>query len=262
VTSRPDPHRREDRDDLDGDHQLAAQIAHAAGELLLSLRERIDDPARLRAAGDRESNELILDRLRAARPDDAILSEEAPDDGRRSSADRVWVVDPLDGTREFGEAGRTDWAVHVALAIGGRAVAGAVALPARDLVLSSRPAPAVPPAKPGKVRLLVSRSRPPALASRLAEIIDGELVPMGSAGAKAMAVVLGEGDVYAHSGGQYQWDSAAPVAVAAAAGLHTSRLDGSPLYYGGGDAWLPDLLVCRPELAETVQSALVRAQSD
>lgn len=245
----------------DDDHRLAAQLARAAGKLLVDLRSRVGDPARRRAAGDREANDLILDRLRAARPDDAILSEEAPDDGLRMRADRVWIVDPLDGTREFGEADRTDWAVHVALAIGGRAVVGAVALPARELLLCSRPAPALPPRQPGKIRLLVSRTRPPALAARLAELIDGELVPMGSAGAKAMAVVLGDGDVYAHSGGQYQWDSAAPVAVARAAGLHTSRLDGSPLHYGGGEAWLPDLLICRPELAEAVRSGLVRAQS-
>lgn len=248
-------------DDAD-DAALAVKLARAAGELLLKLRQDIDDPDRLRAAGDRESNELLLAGLQASRPDDAILSEEAADDGRRLHTDRVWVVDPLDGTREFGEKDRTDWAVHVALAIGGNAVVGAVALPARGLVLSSRPAPTLPPREPGPIRLLVSRSRPPALASRVAEIIGGDLVRMGSAGAKAMAVVLGDGDVYAHGGGQYQWDSAAPVAVATASGLHTSRLDGAPLRYGDGDAWLPDLLICRPELAESVQSALARALAE
>jgi 3'(2'), 5'-bisphosphate nucleotidase len=243
------------------DHQLALEIAREAGDALLELRAAIDDPDARRAAGDRQANELILRRLRAARPDDVILSEESPDDPRRRDADRVWIVDPLDGTREFGEPGRQDWAVHVALATGGRATVGAVALPARGVVLGTEPAPPAPPASDAPVRLLVSRSRPPALAAHLARLLDAVLVPMGSAGAKTMAVVLGDGDVYAHGGGQHQWDSAAPVAVAAAAGLHTSRLDGSPLVYGTGDAWLPDLLVCRAEIAPIVQAALDEARS-
>jgi 3'(2'), 5'-bisphosphate nucleotidase len=243
------------------DHRLAVELAHDAGEALLELRRAIDDPDRLRAAGDREANALILERLGTARPDDAVLSEESADDPRRHDATRVWIVDPLDGTREFGEAGRQDWAVHVALAEAGKLTAGAVALPARGLVLGTDPAPAPPPPTPGPVRLLVSRSRPPALAEHLAHLLDAVLVPMGSAGAKAMAIVLGDGDVYAHGGGQHQWDSAAPVAVAAAAGLHTSRLDGSALSYGAGDTWLPDLLVCRAELAPTVLAALDEARS-
>jgi len=243
------------------DHRLAARLAEEAGRLLMDLRAQIADPAELKAAGDARANELILAGLAVARPDDAILSEESPDDPARHGADRVWIVDPLDGTREFGEAGRTDWAVHVALAERGRPTVGAVALPARDLVLSANPAPVVPPRPDGPIRLLVSRSRPPALADRLAAALEAELVPMGSAGAKAMAVVLGEGDVYAHSGGQYQWDSAAPVAVALAAGLHATRLDGSPLVYGEPDPWLPDLLICRAELAPSVQTALRRAPS-
>ena len=241
------------------DHQLAAALAEQAGRLLLELRDQISDPAELKAAGDLRANELILAGLAEARPDDPILSEESPDDSVRHGAARVWIVDPLDGTREFGEAGRTDWAVHVALAERGRATVGAVALPARDLVLSTDPAPVVPARPHGPVRLLVSRSRPPAVTEHLASALDAELVPMGSAGAKTMAVVLGDGDVYAHSGGQYQWDSAAPVAVALAAGLHATRLDGSPLVYGEPDPWLPDLLVCRSDLAPRVQEALRRA---
>jgi 3'(2'), 5'-bisphosphate nucleotidase len=244
------------------DHELAAALAEQAGELLLELRIRISDPGELKATGDQRANELILDGLARARPGDPVLSEESADDSRRHGADRVWIVDPLDGTREFGEAGRTDWAVHVALAEYGRPTVGAVALPARGLVLSTDPAPTVPPRAGGRIRLLVSRSRPPALAEQLAEALDAELVPMGSAGAKTMAVVLGDGDVYAHGGGQFQWDSAAPVAVALAAGLHATRLDGSPLVYGEPDPWLPDLLVCRPELASSVQAALSRAPSD
>jgi 3'(2'), 5'-bisphosphate nucleotidase len=237
------------------DHELAARVAHEAGRLLLELRETSDDPATLRAAGDARANDLILDLLHRQRPDDPILSEESADDPIRLGAHRVWIVDPLDGTREFGEPGRDDWAVHIALVIDGVAAVGAVALPARDLVLATRPAPTVPPRSDGPVRLVVSRTRPPAVTDRVQAALGAELVPMGSAGAKTMAIILGDADVYAHAGGQYQWDSAAPVAVARAAGLHTSRLDGSPLRYNEADPSLPDLLVCRPELADRVIAA-------
>ncbi len=237
------------------DHQLAARIAYDAGQLLLQLRTTTDDSATLKTEGDARANVLILDALRKARPDDPVLSEESADDSDRLASSRVWIVDPLDGTREFGEKGRDDWAVHVALAIDGVAAIGAVALPARDLVLSTHPAPSVPPPAPGPIRLVVSRTRPPAVTEKVQAALDAELVPMGSAGAKTMAIVLGDADVYAHAGGQYQWDSAAPVAVARAAGLHTSRLDGSPLVYNESDPYLPDLLVCRPELADRVIAA-------
>ncbi len=225
--------------------------------MLVELRRRIgDEPAdAIKDEGDRRSNELLLRRLAERYPRDPVLSEEAADDPVRLGADRVWVIDPLDGTREFGEPPRTDWAVHVALVRGEVPVAGAVALPARDIVLSTGAPPRLPPAT-GRPRLVVSRTRPPASSAVLAEALDAELVPMGSAGAKAMAIVLGDADVYAHSGGQYEWDSAAPVAVAQACGLHCSRLDGSPLRYNQPDPWLPDLLVCRPELAERVIDAL------
>jgi 3'(2'), 5'-bisphosphate nucleotidase len=185
-----------------------------------------------------------------------VLSEEAPDDPRRLRAERAWIVDPLDGTREFGESERTDWAVHVALVEHGELAAGAVALPARRLTLSSDPAP--PPAPPVErtPRIVVSRSRPPVEAELVAERLRATLVPMGSAGAKAMAVVTGEADLYLHAGGQHVWDSAAPVAVAAAAGLHASRVDGSPLAYNAESTWLPDLLICRPELAPAVLAVL------
>src|SRR5690606_26054797 len=205
--------------------------------------------------GDRRSHELLAAELAAARPEDAVLSEEGVADLARLRAPRVWIIDPLDGTREYGEVPRTDWAVHVALVIDGEPAAGAVALPARDRTLSThRPPPAPPPSR-GAPRLVVSRTRPPAEAARIAEALGGDLVPLGSAGAKAMAVVLGEAEVYAHSGGQYEWDSAAPVAVAKAAGLHVSRLDGSPLAYNRPDPYLPDLLVCRRDLASRVIAA-------
>ena len=210
------------------------------------------DPKALRAEGDRSSHEFIVAALAAAHPEDAVLSEEGADDPVRLAASRVWIVDPLDGTREFGEAGRTDWAVHVALAIDGQVTAASVALPARELTLDASPATTLAPAYDGPPRIVVSRTRPPAIAETLAERLGGELVPLGSAGAKAMAVVLGDADVYAHSGGQYEWDSAAPVGVAAAAGLHVSRLDGAPLLYNRPEPWLPDLLICRPELRDAV----------
>jgi 3'(2'), 5'-bisphosphate nucleotidase len=238
-----------------GDAELAAQIAYDAGRLLLALRETTEDPAELKREGDAQANVLILDALHRARPDDPILSEESADDPVRLGASRVWIVDPLDGTREFSERDRDDWAVHVALSIDGVAAIGAVALPAQDLVLATEPPPVVAPPHDGPVRLVVSRTRPPAVTERLQAALHADLVPMGSAGAKTMAIVLGAADVYAHAGGQYQWDSAAPVAVARAAGLHTSRLDGSPLRYNEPDPYLPDLLVCRPELAEQVITA-------
>jgi 3'(2'), 5'-bisphosphate nucleotidase len=243
------------------DHRLAAALATEAGEVLVGLRAELAaegaDGKALGRAGDAAAHDLLTDRLAAARPGDAVLSEEGAADPARLAAPRVWIVDPLDGTREFSEVPREDWAVHVALVVGGSPVAGAVALPARGLTLGTLPAPAPAPAWDGPPRVLVSRTRPPAEALRIAEVLGGTLVSLGSAGAKAMAVVLGDADVYAHSGGQYEWDSAAPVAVARAAGLHASRLDGSPLRYNNADPYLPDLLVCRPELAEAVVAAAV-----
>lgn len=231
------------------DHDLAAALAVEAGELLVAIR------ARGGAAGDHESNELLLRRLREHRPDDAILSEESPDDPVRLRHSRVWIVDPLDGTREYGEPPRTDWAVHVALALDGVAAVGAVALPAVGLVFHTGQPPAPTAAVAGPIRVAVSRSRPSDRVRRLIGTLSATPVPMGSAGAKAMAVVRGDADVYAHSGGQYEWDSCAPVAVAAAAGLHVSRLDGSPLRYNRPHPYLPDLVICRPELAEAVLAA-------
>jgi len=243
------------------DHQLAAAAATEAGELLVRLRAQLvadgADSSTLKDEGDRRAHVQIMarlaDRLAAG---DAVLSEEGRDDPVRLGADRVWIVDPLDGTREFGEPPRTDWAVHVALVIGGAPVAGAVALPALGLTLGTDHPPRLPAALGGPPRVIVSRSRPPAAATWLAEQLDGELVEMGSAGAKAMAVVRGEADVYAHSGGQYEWDSCAPAAVALAAGLHVSRLDGAPLVYNNADPYLPDLLICRAELAAPALEAL------
>lgn len=234
------------------DHTAAESIATAAGKLLLSVRASDKSGDQLKLAGDRASHEYILERLRVSFPHDDVLSEEAVGITGSGRSPRLWIVDPLDGTREFSEPLRTDWAVHVALTVDGIACAGAVALPGRGLTLSTATVPPLPPRWEGPVRVLISRTRPPAYAAALAEHLDGELVPMGSAGAKAMAVVLGKADVYVHSGGQYEWDSAAPVAVATAAGLHASRLDGSPLRYGQADPWLPDLLICRPDLAQRV----------
>jgi 3'(2'), 5'-bisphosphate nucleotidase len=241
------------------DHDTAHAVATSAGDVLLGVRAgSFPDTSALKDAGDAESHRFLLDRLAELRPGDAVLSEEGTDDTRRLSADRVWIVDPLDGTREFSEPGRVDWAVHVALWERGGLTAGAVALPAEGLTLSTVAPPAVPGRAEGPLRLAVSRSRPPALVQDLAATFGAELLPMGSAGVKAMAVVRGLADAYVHGGGQYEWDSAAPVAVARAAGLHTSRLDGSPLTYNQADPYLPDLLICRPELAERLLDALAR----
>ena len=233
------------------DHALAADIAREAGALLVELQAQ----NATKDEGDRLSNDLILARLAAARPADAILSEESKDSPVRLERERVWIVDPLDGTREWGE-GRTDWAVHVALAHNGIPEVASVALPGQGQLLSTAAPPPPPAAGTGPIRLLVSRTRPPAIAEYLADVLGAELVPLGSAGAKAMAVVLGDADVYAHSGGQYEWDSAAPVGVATAAGCHCSRLDGAPLVYNQPDPYLPDLLVCRADLAATVLDAV------
>jgi 3'(2'), 5'-bisphosphate nucleotidase len=234
------------------DHALARDLAAEAGAVLLEVRGEIGDadPAALKAEGDRRSHDFLLARLTVARPHDAVLSEEGRDDLARLDHDRVWIVDPLDGTREFSEPPRDDWAVHVALAIDGQPVCGAVSLPARGLTLSTAdPLPAALPVG-RRPRVVVSRTRFPEIVMRLTERLDGETVPMGSAGAKAMAVVLGDVDVYAHAGGQHEWDSCAPVAVALAAGLHASRIDGSPLRYNNRDSSLPDLLICRPDLVD------------
>lgn len=240
------------------DHQLAARLATEAGDLLVRTRAELAGAPtdELKSAGDRRSHALLTQRLSAERPHDAVLSEEGQDDLARLDAERTWIVDPLDGTREFSEPPRTDWAVHVALVVGAIPVAGAVALPALGLTLTTRPAAVPPPAHGGPVRVIASRTRPGPAAAAVAEALGGELVFMGSAGAKAMAVVRGEADVYAHTGGQYEWDSCAPVAVALAAGLHASRLDGTALTYNNADPYLPDLLICRPELATACLEAL------
>ena len=237
------------------DAELAAQLAKIAGEILLQVRAcRLIQDKALGKAGDATSNQFLVHALRAARPDDGLLSEELKDDGARRSQRRVWIVDPVDGTREYGE-GRADWAVHVALAIDGEARVGAVALPGLGVVMrSDRPQPL--PAAGAPLRMVVSRTRPAKEAVSVAERLGASLVPMGSSGAKAMAILRGEADIYLHSGGQYEWDSAAPVAVAQAFGLHCSRIDGSPLVYNNADVYLPDLLIARKEHAQAVLTLL------
>ncbi len=237
------------------DHELAADLATRTGELLVATRQRLVDEGitfwELKDAGDLTAHNFLMQELGEHRPDDAVLSEEGRDDRARLAAERTWIIDPLDGTREFGEVPRVDWAVHVALVSNGVPIAGAVSLPAQDITLGSGElAPPMPPAHDGPPRVIVSRTRRPPAAQMLARALDAEYLEMGSAGAKAMAVVLGHADVYAHSGGQYEWDNCAPVAVAEAAGLHCSRLDGSPMLYNNPDPYLPDLLICRPELAD------------
>jgi len=247
------------------DHVLAEALATQAGELLLEVRDRLvseDAEAEdLRKQGDRLAHAFLMESLAAERSGDAVLSEEGAAHGvhpARSGAQRVWIIDPLAGTREFSEPPRTDWAVHVALAEGGLPTVGAVALPALCMTLATGPSvvTAILSPVPERPRVVVSRTRPPAEALAVAEALGGVIVEMGSAGAKAMAVVRGEADVYVHSGGQFEWDNCAPVAVAASRGLHTSRLDGSPLTYNHADPYLPDLVVCRTELADAVLATL------
>lgn len=262
-------------DDRLADDRLADDLAAEAGRRLLALRERGGDADTLRRDGDLLSHEFLVTELARLRPDDAVLSEEGTDDPARLSSDRVWIVDPLDGTREFGEAGRTDWAVHVALWQAGELTAGAVALPAQGTVLSTarlstgRQAPArqaraaqapAASAADGQLRFVVSRTRPPEFVQRLADQAGAVLVPLGSAGAKAAAVICGDADAYVHSGGQYEWDSAAPVAVARAAGLHASRIDGSKLSYNQAEPWMPDILVCLAALADPLLDAISSVQ--
>lgn len=241
------------------DAALAAHLAAEAGRLALEVRAGSGLTGKaLGDAGDAAANRLLCDAIRTVRPHDGLLSEEEKDDTRRCSQSRVWIVDPVDGTREYGEA-RADWAVHVALAVDGVASVGAVALPGlgEGVVLrSDQPQALLPMAE--RPRFLVSRSRPAAEAEAVARALGGELVPMGSAGAKAMAVVRGQAEVYLHSGGQYEWDSCAPVAVALAHGLHCSRIDGSPLVYNRADTYMPDLLICRAEWAERVLAEVSR----
>ncbi|MCC3765000.1 3'(2'),5'-bisphosphate nucleotidase CysQ [Glycomyces sp. TRM65418] len=246
------------------DVAFAAELAHGAGELLLKLRDELgfEDPKALKAAGDRQADDYLLGRVAAERPGDAVLSEEGKgESGRigtaRLDASRVWIIDPLDGTREYSEAGRDDWAVHVALWQRGLGLtASAVALPAQSVTLRTDETYAVPEALPATPRIAVSRTRPPAEAEAVAAALGAELVPMGSAGAKVMAVVAGTVEAYVHAGGQFEWDSAAPVAVALASGWHATRIDGSPLRYNNADPYLPDLLVCRPDLAASALKAI------
>lgn len=240
------------------DHQLAGELAEEAGARLLKLRHEhgFDDPKALRSAGDRLAHEYLLEALTRARSGDAVLSEEGADDRRRLSASRVWIVDPLDGTREFAEEGRDDWAVHVALWEEGVLTAGAVALPARGYTLTTASPPACATPREAGPRIAASRTRPPEFVSQVADDLSGELVPMGSAGAKIAAVIEGNVDAYIHAGGQFEWDSAAPVAVAIAAGAHTSRIDGSQLTYNREDPRVPDLLVCHPVLASRLLASV------
>ena len=239
------------------DAELAAHLAKIAGNILIEVRDSgMFTGKALGKAGDQTANQFLVSALREQRPDDGLLSEESRDTDERLSKDRVWIVDPVDGTREYGEA-RTDWAVHVALCVNGRPETGAVALPGLGIVLRSD-APIALPALPQRPRMVVSRTRPATEAVAVSDTIGAELIGMGSAGAKSMAVVRGEAEIYLHTGGQYEWDSAAPAAVALAHGLHASRIDGSRLVYNNADTYMPDLLICRAEWAEQVLAEVAK----
>lgn len=242
------------------DAQFATRLAVETGHLLVEARDKLFAQGAstwdVKDAGDAIAQRFLVEEFATHRPDDAVLSEEGREDPRRFGADRVWIVDPLDGTREFSEPGRIDWAVHIALWTVDRFGAAAVSLPAIDRVFSTDDPPPMPPFTRDRPRLVTSRTRAPYAAVLVAEGLGCEAVRLGSAGAKAMSVVMGEADIYVHDGGMYQWDSAAPAGVALAAGFHACRLDGSPIVYNDRDPWLPDFIVCRPELAEPVLQAL------
>jgi 3'(2'), 5'-bisphosphate nucleotidase len=251
-----------DRPLVHDDHALAAWLASTAGQRLLEVREGGLVGRELKDAGDRAAHELLVALLAQHRPADAVLSEEGADDKRRLGSHRVWIVDPLDGTREFSEPPRDDWAVHVALWEDGELTAGAVAQPALGETFSTGQPPVVPPRTSTRPRIAVSRTRPPAFVAALAVEMDAELVPMGSAGVKVISVVRDVTDAYVHAGGQYEWDNAAPVAVARSAGLFCSRVDGSELRYNQDDVSLPDLVVCRPELSDQILDFVRRHGTD
>lgn len=242
------------------DQQLASRIATQTGVMLVELRDELAIEGihywDLKDEGDVAGHRYIMDALTQARPNDVILSEEAADNRRRLSAERVWIIDPIDGTNEFAEPPRYDWAIHIALWEKGKLTVGSVALPTLGITFDADPAPIVPPSTRERPLLVTSRTRNPYCAVKVANALGCDVARLGSAGAKAMAVVMGEADIYVHDGGMYQWDSAAPSAVAAAAGLHVSRTDGSPLIYNEESLWLPDFLVCRPEFAEAALRAL------
>lgn len=242
------------------DQQLASRVATEAGAMLVELRDELVAEGihywDLKDEGDVAGHRYIMSALTAARPDDVILSEEAADNRRRLNAERVWIIDPIDGTNEFAEHPRHDWAIHIALWEAGELTAASVALPTLGVTFDASPAAVVPPSTRARPLLVTSRSRNPYCAVMVANALGCDVARLGSAGAKAMAIVMGEADIYVHDGGMYQWDSAAPSAVAKAAGLHVSRIDGSPLEYNKESLWLPDFLVCRSELAEPALKAL------
>ena len=243
------------------DHAFAAWAATVAGDLLTEVRGQGLEGKELKDAGDLAAHDLLMALCAAHRPDDAVMSEESKAsivNRDRLNASRVWIIDPLDGTREFSEPPRDDWAVHVALWQDGELTVGAVAQPGIETTFDTGHPPIVPPRSAERPRIAVSRTRPPAFVEGLAEELGADLVPMGSAGAKVISVVRDVSDAYVHAGGQYEWDSAAPIAVARAAGLHTSRIDGSPLVYNQEDVMLPDLVVCRPELADAILDYVAR----
>jgi len=241
------------------DHQLAGLAAQVTGEVLAELRREAFRDGwmiwEVRDEGDRRAHDRLVEELGSARPDDVVLSEEGVDDARRLDAERVWIVDPLDGTVDYSSPYSDDYAVHVALVVNGVPTAAAVSLPALGRLYGTATSPR--PADPLRDRPVVIASRAQAhWGQALAEELGGDAVTAGSAGVKAMAVVAGEADVYIHPTGLYEWDVCAPAAVARAAGLFVSGIDGSELEFNRARPVVPGLVVCRPELASAVLEAL------
>ncbi len=242
------------------DSRLTNQIAEGCGNILKGVRTSgLLRGLALGDAGDTLAQEWISRVLAQHRPDDGFLSEEDTDDLSRLDKKRVWIVDPLDGTKEF-STGRQDWAIHIALVIDGKPAHAAVGMPDLGVTFKSSEARAV--TGPLARRFVVSRNRPPQVASYIAEQMGYTTRGIGSAGAKAMQVLLGDFDGYIHAGGQYEWDQAAPVGVALAAGLWCSRLDGSEITFNQEDTYIPDLLICRPEIKDEVLAHAAQFAAD
>ncbi len=253
------------------DRQLALDVSEKAAQNLLRIRRegflKGESGRALSDVGDRISEEIIRSMIESERPDDAILSEEQmTEDQRRFYAERVWIIDPLDGSREFGTEANADWAIHVALwnrsqsdtngFHEGKIALSVVTIPATGETYTSFWTQKRDYDIETPIRIVVSNTRAPEWLSDLGAYLNVTLLPRGSAGVKAMEVVAGRADAYVHSGGQYEWDSAAPVGVSLAAGLHASRLDGTPLRYNQPDPYLPDLVICKKTLAPLLLEAI------
>lgn len=242
------------------DHELARTLASTAGEFLVDYQRDGLAADRwgewLGADGDAAAHDVIIEQLHSARPDDAWLSEEGRDDPEeRSMSERAWVIDPLDGSADFGR-GTNEWAVHVALTERGSATAGAVAVPGLGRVFSTDEATAVGSRTDRAPVVVTGRARHWTDGQRVAGALSGELVVCGSAGVKAMLVVAGVADIYVHAGALYEWDVCAPAIVAQAHGLVAVAPDGAELRFNKSRPVVPGVVITHPDLLDATLAAL------